>query len=82
MRTVRLTKEQEEKLTAIARQKQVSRSQIIKEALEQYMEQETSLNNPYNIGASLFGRHGSGESDRSVTYKERLSKKLRKKWRG
>ena len=77
MASVRLTKEQEQRLEELARQKEVSRSYIIKEALEAYLVREEAL--PYELGKHVFGNYGSKDSDRSATYKERVKESLRKK---
>ncbi len=79
MASVRLPHNQEQKLDEIARAKNVSRSQIIKEALELYISREEAAANPYMAGEALFGIHGSGESNRSATYKQRIKKQLKQK---
>lgn len=80
MRSFRLTEEQEEELAALARRKNVSRSEIIKEALIRYMHTENKHNKPYELGAPFFGKHGSNESTRSETYKKRIKEQLREKY--
>ncbi|WP_421774107.1 CopG family ribbon-helix-helix protein [Gracilimonas sp.] len=79
MRSVRLPEDLEKELEMLADQKKVSRSNIIKEALVEYMAKEKEYNKPYEAGASYFGKHGSGQSDRSVTYKSRIKDKIRDK---
>ncbi|MEX0609629.1 MAG: CopG family transcriptional regulator [Balneolaceae bacterium] len=79
MRSVRLPGEVEKELEILAKQKNVSRSEIIKEALVAYMEKEKKYNQPYELGAGYFGKRGSGEKDRSVTYKTRIKNKLNDK---
>jgi predicted transcriptional regulator len=79
MRSVRLPEEVDKKLETLANQKNVSRSIIIKEALVEYMAKEEKYNQPYEAGAQYFGKHGSGEKDRSVTYKSRIKDKIRDK---
>jgi metal-responsive CopG/Arc/MetJ family transcriptional regulator len=79
MRSIRLNKELEEELARLASQKEVSRSEIIKEAIQQYIVNESQLNNPYVLGEMYFGRYASTESDLSVTYKSRLKDKIRNK---
>ncbi|MEP2446691.1 MAG: CopG family transcriptional regulator [Balneola sp.] len=79
MRSVRLPEELDKQLEMLADQKKVSRSNIIKEALVEYMAKEKKYNQPYKLGARYFGKHGSGESDRSVNYKSRIKNKLRDK---
>ncbi len=79
MRSVRLPEEVDKKLETLANQKNVSRSDIIKEALVEYMAKEEKYNQPYKLGSQYFGKHGSGEKDRSVTYKARIKDKIRDK---
>ncbi|MEX0843910.1 MAG: hypothetical protein WD022_01470 [Balneolaceae bacterium] len=79
MRSIRLSEEMEKDLEAIADQKKTTRSDIVKEALVEYMAKEKKYNKPYELGTRYFGKHGSGESDRSETYKSRIKSKLREK---
>ena len=79
MTTIRLPEETEQELERLARQKNVSRSHIIKEALAAYMEKENKYNTPFETGSRLFGRYASGETTRSQTYKTRIREKLREK---
>ncbi|MEX2436221.1 MAG: ribbon-helix-helix protein, CopG family [Balneolaceae bacterium] len=79
MRSVRLSEQLEEELDLLSSQKNVSRSMIIKEALVEYIAKEKKFNKPFETGKSYFGKHGSGDSDRSVTYKSRIKEKLREK---
>ncbi len=79
MRSVRLPEDLDKELEILADQKNVSRSNIIKEALVEYMAKEKKYNQPYELGSRYFGKHGSGESDRSVSYKSRIKDKLRDK---
>lgn len=79
MRSIRLTEEMEQELTALASQKNVSKSEIIKEALELYMAKESLYNKPFETGGAFFGKYGSGRPDNSETYKTRLKEKLRAK---
>jgi len=79
MRSVRLPEDLDKELEMLADQKNVSRSNIIKEALVEYMAKEKKYNQPYELGSRYFGKHGSGEGDRSVNYKSRIKNKLRDK---
>ncbi|NBC64029.1 MAG: ribbon-helix-helix protein, CopG family [Bacteroidetes bacterium] len=79
MRSVRLPDEIEKELKSLAEQKKVSRSNIIKEALVEYISKEKKYNRPYDIGKQYFGKRGSGEKDRSTTYKSRIKEKIREK---
>lgn len=79
MRSVRLPEEIEKELEILSKQKKVSRSEIVKEALVEYMAKEKKYNQPYELGAVYFGKRGSGEKDRSATYKSRIKSKINAK---
>lgn len=79
MRSIRLSEEMEKDLEKLADQKKTSRSDIVKEALVEYMEKEKTYNKPFELGERYFGKYGSGESTRSATYKSRIKEKLREK---
>jgi Predicted DNA-binding protein with an HTH domain len=64
------------KLLILSRIKGKTKSDIIKESLEMYYEHEETEIDSFTLGEASFGRYGSGESDRAVTYKERIKKKL------
>ncbi len=79
MRSVRLPEELEKELESLSSQKNTSKSNIIKEALEEYISKEKKYSNPYETGKPYFGKRGSGEKDLSVTYKSRMKSKIREK---
>jgi predicted DNA-binding protein len=78
--TVRLPPETRNKLLYLSRIKKKTKSDIIKESLEMYYEQEESHIYSYAVGEPYFGKYGSGESDLSTTYKERLTEIIRAKY--
>jgi Arc/MetJ-type ribon-helix-helix transcriptional regulator len=77
MTSVRLPTEIVQKLDALAKRKHTSKSALIKEALEAYLEQETQGKTAYELGEPYFGRFGSGDGSLSVNYKDRLKDKIR-----
>lgn len=79
MRSVRLPEKIEKDLKSLSEQKNVSCSNIIKEALVEYISKEKNYNQPFETGKHYFGKHGSGENDRSVTYKSRIKSRIREK---
>lgn len=79
MKSVRLPKELEEQLEALSSKTDKSHSVIIREALVEYIEKEKSHSKPFETGKEFFGKHGSGDGDRSVTYKTRIKEKVREK---
>ena len=76
MFSVRLDDELEKKIRAMAEKTRVSKSEIVREALTEYLEAREAEEKPYDLGRDLFGRFGSGESDLSTTYKTRIKEKL------
>ncbi len=78
MKTVRLNEKLEKELKNLSIQENVSESNIIREALTEYISKKTNKK-PYNIGEHLFGKVGSGDNNRSTTYKSRLKTRIREK---
>lgn len=77
--SLRLSKELEKKLDAMSHQAGMSKSDMVREAIEQYLtDRETDLD-PSRLGEDLWGNHGSAAGDLSVTYKQRLKEKLHEK---
>ena len=74
--TARLPLDTRNKLLVLSRIKGKTKSDIIKESLEMYYEHEETEIDSFTLGEPSFGKYGSGESDRAVTYKERIKKKL------
>lgn len=79
MKSVRLPKELEEELDALSSATNRSHSFIIREALVEYIAKEKSYSKPFETGKEYFGKHGSGDEDRSITYKSRIKEKVREK---
>lgn len=79
MTSVRLPKKLEEKIEELAKNKKVSKSYVIKEALQDYVAKKKKQQKPYEIGSDLFGQHGSGKGNLSTQYKEKIRKKIDEK---
>ena len=82
MISVRLDKSLEKQLEQTAKEKEVSKSQVIKESLTHYfnmLKQEQKQKTPYELGAELFGKYSSGKKDLSTSYKQKLKEKIRAK---
>jgi predicted DNA-binding protein len=77
--TARLPLETRNKLLTLSRVKGKTMSDIVKESLDLYYEQEENDIDSYTLGEPYFGKYGSGENDLSTTYKERIKEKLRAK---
>jgi len=66
------------KLIALSRIKNKSKSEIIIEALDKYYEKEEEEGiDSFKLGLPYFGKYGSGIGDLSTTYKQRIKEKLR-----
>jgi predicted DNA-binding protein len=77
--TARLPADTRKKLLALSRIKGKTKSDIIKESVDMYYQYEESEIDSFTLGDSCFGTYSSGESDRAVTYKERIKEKIRAK---
>ena len=80
MLSVRLSVEAEKELADYCERMRLPKSQVVKEALEMYLQQERTTVSPYELGAGLFGQEGSGQSDGSATYKKHVRKILDEKY--
>ena len=80
--TARLPVDTRNKLVALSRIKNKTKSDIIIESLEMYCKREENEIDSFTLGESVFGKYGSGESDRAVTYKQRIKKKLSSRMQG
>ncbi|WP_292658119.1 ribbon-helix-helix protein, CopG family [Nitratifractor sp.] len=79
MLTVRLPEEMERKIDKEARYRRSTKTEVVKEALELYFNREERQSSPFELGAELFGRFGSGREDNSIRYKEQLKEKIAEK---
>jgi len=82
MLTVRLPDHLERELERLAAEERTTKTQIVRRALERYLEAQRGERSSFELGAALFGRYGSGESTRSTTYKRHVREKLRAKHPG
>jgi len=80
--TVRLPDHLERELERLAAEERTTKTQIVRRALERYLEAQRDQRSSFELGEALFGRYGSGESTRSTTYKHRVREKLRAKHPG
>ncbi|MGJ3234609.1 ribbon-helix-helix protein, CopG family [Marivirga sp.] len=78
MLTTRLTSSEEKKLAEYCKQNGLSKSQVVKEALAQYLTKKSEVS-AFESGQDLFGAASSHDTDRSTTYKKRLKKMLNEK---
>ena len=79
MLTVRLPQELEQEIDRLATEERTTKTQIVRDALEQYLQVRQTHPSSYETGVSLFGRYSSGRSDGSTTYKQRVKSRIREK---
>lgn len=75
MLNVRLNKKLEEKLKQYVAENDISKTDVVKEALALYFTKEELSQNPYELGQDLFGAAASQHTDLSTTYKSKLNEK-------
>ena len=79
MFSLRLDKKTEKKIYEISENENMTKSDVVKEALEQYIDNYERKSNPYTLGKELFGKYSSGNSDNSTNYKEKVKKRVNEK---
>ena len=81
MITVRLPSEIQQKLEVLAKSKNKSKSEIIREALVLFMFKEEPEKDSYELGKEYFGKYGSGDGSLSTSYKKKIKGRLDAKHR-
>ena len=79
MLSVRLPVELEKRVSQIATAERRTKTEIVRTALEVYVESKERVGSSYDLGKSLFGRQGSGRSELSVSYKSIVKERIRAK---
>jgi len=79
MISVRLSKELEDKIDLLSKLNNITKSDIVKEALEKYLTEQEKKMKPYDLGEELFGNHGSGKGNLSEIYKKKVRDKINEK---
>jgi len=79
MLTIRLPQDLEREIDRLAKDRKISRSALVKEALASYIKGQKLRENPYELGIDLFGAGRGGDPTLSVTYKERVRGKIGEK---
>jgi len=79
--SLRLEDSLERRLEAYAQAHGLSKSEVVRESLVKYLADASVSGAAYELGKDLFGRYGSGQSDRSKNRKALLKEKLRAKHR-
>ena len=81
MTTVRLPVEYEQRLNFLSTVKKKNKSDLIKEALDMLFHNEEMEIESYELGKEYFGKYGSGNSNLSVSYKQKIKEKINAKYR-
>lgn len=79
MASFRLPRELEEKLASVCAREGVTKSEMIREALKEYLARRENSESPYELGKDLFGKYGSGVGNLSTEYKKRVREKIHAK---
>ncbi len=79
MLSIRLPEDIEAKIEQIADSENLSKTEVVKSAIELYIQKYNETANPFELGKDLFGKHGSGNGNLSKDYKSILRDKLRAK---
>lgn len=77
MLTVRLPKSLERELDILSEQQQVTKSEIVKQAILEYVKANSKT--PYEAGKDLFGCDDSCITDGSTTYKQKIRRHIHEK---
>jgi predicted transcriptional regulator len=80
MLNVRLDDETEAQLYSLSQKRGVSKSALVKEALEIFLEKENANKSAYELGKDLFGVAEDGDPEASQKFKERIKEKLHGKY--
>ena len=81
MISVRLNQNLEQELILFSQLNQLTKTDIIKDALTLYFKTFKQEKKPtaYELGANIFGKYGSQEGDLSTSYKQRIKEKINAK---
>lgn len=76
MFSFRISPKTEKELSEYCEETGIPKSQVVKEALAQYLIQKRNRLDPYEAGKDLFGQEGSGEGNNSKNYKSTVKSKI------
>lgn len=80
MLNVRLDDETETQLYSLSQKRGISKSALVKEALEIYLEKENANKTAYELGEDLFGVAEDGDPEASQNFKQKIKDKLHGKY--
>ena len=81
MISVRLDQDTENALRSQLRERDLPLSEFVREAIREKLERLPTPSTPYELGATLFGRERSGQSDRSLRRKTMIRERIDAKHR-
>lgn len=79
MTTVRLPIDVEQRLEMLARKRHTSKTDIIKEALENFFIEAESEKDSFSLGVEYFGKYGSADGSLSTSYKRKIKELINAK---
>jgi len=79
MLSIRLPQDLEDKLDFISKQEGLTKTALMKKALQGYILRYEQSNSPFDLGKDLFGKYGSKIGSLSKDYKKRVRKKIDEK---
>ena len=74
--TVRVDSKLEQELEAIAKAEGVTKSNLIRECLVEYLKSKKSHLSPWDLGKDFFGKSGSGKGNLSKDRKQIIREKI------
>jgi hypothetical protein len=77
--SLRLTDRLTRTLTAVAKARGISKSELIRKCLDEYFANETQEPTAWDLGKHLFGCYNSGQGDLSVRAEEIVRKRIHAK---
>lgn len=80
MISVRLPEELEDKLNKLAEIEDLTKTDIVNNALENYINEREQKLKPYELGKDLFGSAGTGDKNSSINYKNEVGEKISEKY--
>tara|TARA_Y100000588_G_scaffold240904_1_gene254775 strand:+ start:335 stop:589 length:255 start_codon:yes stop_codon:yes gene_type:complete len=75
--TIRLDPKLQKELDLYARREGMTRSELVRECIQEYIAQKKQRATAWELGQDLFGKHASDRSDLSTNRKKILREKLR-----
>jgi len=82
MISLRLPENLEEKLNELTRIEHKTKTDIIRESLDMYIELKIKAFSPYDLGKQYFGKYDSGIPGKSREHSKLIREKIKKKYRG